>query len=145
MYEKMGCIWLSSRAMLFLKTHAKVIDSLLVILFSFSRVSSPINHSSATILLVHSPTTSCFSFCHSSSEFKPLRISFLTSIAGLPFLIHCFPSFLNYPFSFLLNIFSTLPANCLFQSVHIISFPVLLVSPFSLTSFIADNSNILLE
>jgi len=118
-YEEKSCLWLSSRGMLFLETDAKVVDSLLVTLLCFSRGSSPIDHSSATILLPNSPATSPSSSSHSSCWFPPLPISFLTASDSPTFSTDCSPSATNHPSSIPLYMPSTFPANTLFLSINI--------------------------
>jgi len=65
-YKEKGCIWISSGAMLFSETRPNVIDCLPVTLLSFTRVSCPVDHSSATILLPNCSTSSHSSSAHSS-------------------------------------------------------------------------------
>jgi len=110
LYKKMGHIWLRLGAMLLLETDPKVLDSLPVTLLSFTRASSTINHSSVTILLPSSLTTSPYSSSHSSSQFTPLPTSFLMAFDSPPLLTECSPS-LNVSFSFVWYNPSTFPAS----------------------------------
>jgi len=115
--EEKGCIWLSSRAILFLETHTKVMDFLLVTLPSFTRASSPINLASVTILLPNSLMASPSSSSHTFSRFTPLPIRFLPAFQSAPFSTGCFPSSSDNPSSFPLDMPSTFPADSIFQSI----------------------------
>jgi len=123
--EKKCCIWLTSWAMLWIETHPKVVDSLLVTLPSFTRASSQIDHYSITILLPSSPTTSSFSSFYSLPQFMSLPICFLTAFDSPPFLTDCFPS-LNPCSCFPLYNPSTFPASALFLTTHSFNIPFLL-------------------
>jgi len=79
-----GYIWCSSTTLLFLETHAPVVDSLRVTLLCVTNPSSPINDYSATIHIPKSPTTSHSSSSHSSSLFTPLPSIFLTIFNSPP-------------------------------------------------------------
>ena len=140
-YKDKGCSWLSSVAMLFLETHAISVDSLLVTLLSFTRASSAIDHSSVTILLPISLTSSRSSTYHSSSQFTPLPISFLTAFDNLPFLNEYSPT-LNVSFSFPLYNPSTFLASAFFLATNSFSFPFPLFEPFSFPSFLPELSNL---
>jgi len=140
-YEEKGCSWICSRAMVCLETHAKVVDSLLVTLLSFTRAPSPIDHCSVTILLPNSLTTSSSSSSHSSAQVTPLPIAFLTAFDSPPFLTNCSPS-CNVSFSFLLYNSSTSLASALFVSANLISFPIPRFELFSFPSFLPELSNL---
>lgn len=75
-------------------------DSLLVTLSFFTRASSHIDLSSATILLLYSLTTSPYSSPHTSSQFTPLPIRFLTAFDSPPSSTDSFPSSSNNSSSF---------------------------------------------
>jgi len=138
----MGCIWPSLGAMPFSETHTKVVDSLPVTLISFTRASSPIHHSSATILLPHSPTSSPFSSFDSSSQFMPLSISLLTTFNNPPLLTYCFASSLNVSCSSPRYNSSNFPVSALFLSTNSFSFPFLLFKHFWFPSIFQVLSNL---
>jgi len=71
--------------MLFQESYPKVVNSLPVTLLSFIRASSPIDHSTATIYLPYSPTTSSSSSSHTASQFTPLFITVLAAFDSLTF------------------------------------------------------------
>jgi len=96
-YDEKGFIWLTSGAMLFLETLAKVVHALLVTLLSFTKASSVIDHYSVTILVRNFPTTWPSCSAHSSSKFTPLPISLRTTFDSPPFLTDCFSSFWTFP------------------------------------------------
>jgi len=121
-YKENNGIWHSSRTMLVLGTHAKVMDSLNITLLCVATGSSPGDHSPATILLPNSPTTGPSSTSHALFKFLPLPISFLTVFDRLPYLTDSFCSFLNNPFSFSLsrdNAFHTSTATQLSRGLGI--------------------------
>jgi len=134
-YEKTGCTWLSSRAMLFLETHTKVVDSLQVTFLSFTRAYSPIDHSAGTTLLTNPPTTSLFSCSHSSSQCKLYPVRFLTAFDHPASLTDCFPSSFNVSCSFPMYNPSTFPASNLFLQTNCFPFPFLPFGPFSFPIF----------
>jgi len=131
-----GYAELSSGGMPFVETHATVVDSLRVTLLSSARASSHMDHSSATNFLPNSLTINPSSSSHSSSQFAPLPISFLTA-----FETHCFPSCSNDPSSFPFYMPSNFPANALFLSIDFFSFPSSLSGPISFHSFLEEYSN----
>jgi hypothetical protein len=122
--------------MLFLETDSKVVDSLLFTLLSVIRASSPKDHTSRTILLPNSLTTSPSSASHSSSQFRPHTISFLTALDQPLFLTDCFPSSLDVSCTFTLYNPSTFSANGLFLSTNSLSFLFLQTEPFSFPPFL---------
>ena len=131
-----GCIWLSSTSMQFSDTHFKVVDSLLVPLLSFTRLSCPIEHSSATIHLSNSPTARSSSSPHWITQFMPLPISLLGPFNLPPLLTARFPSCLNIPSSFPLYNPSAFPASTLCLSTNLFTFPFVLFESFSFPSFL---------
>jgi len=141
--EEKDCIWLSSGAMLFLETHTRVMESLPVTLLFFTRTSSPIKDSTASILLPNSRTISLSSSSHSSCHFTPLVITFITVFDVLQCMTDCVPSSVYHSFSLLLYIPSTFPANTLSLSINFFSCSALLFGPFLFHRFRSEITNLL--
>jgi len=78
-----------------LETHWKVVYSHLVTVLCFTIVFSPIEHSSACILLPNSLTASLSTSFHSSSHCRLVSIFIPTACDNPPFLTECFPDSLN--------------------------------------------------
>jgi len=139
-YEDPGCIWPHSREILFLESHAEVVGSLLATLLSFTIATSPIDHSSVTILLPSSLTTSPPSTSHWSSQFTLLPISFLIAWDSPPIVTECCP-FIQVSFSFLLHNYSTFPAGVFLWSTNSFTVPFRLLYPVPFPSFFPVLSN----
>ena len=77
-YKEKCCIWIISNTMIFLKVYAKVMNSLLFILFFFPRVSGSSYHFNAIILLLNFRHTAVSSSLHWCSPSMPLPIRWLT-------------------------------------------------------------------
>jgi len=92
----MDCIWISSGVMLFLETPTTVVESLPVTMLSFTRVSSSIDHSSVTIFLPNSMTTSSSSSYQWLSQFMPPLITLLTTFYCPPFWTYSFVTFWTF-------------------------------------------------
>jgi len=92
-YMETDCTWPHLTTMLCSETHSKVVDSLPVILFSFTRASFQINLSSVTILLYHFPTLSRLFSSQSYIWPIPLPIWILTLFNSLSFSDLLFPYF----------------------------------------------------
>lgn len=122
--------------------NTNVVDSLLVTLLSFTRASSQMNYSSATILLPNALTATLFSCSHLFSQFLPLPISCLTAFYTPSVLSDCFPSFSNDYCSFPLYMPSTFPANTLFLSIDCFYFSYLFIKYISFGPFFLEISKL---
>jgi len=116
--------------MLFLATHTLVIDSLAGTLHVFTRAISPIDYLSTTILLPNSVTPSLSSSFHSSSQFTPHPIIFITIFNTPPLLLHYIPFWLNISYSLTLYKASAISASTVFISIDSYSFAFVLFKPF---------------